>query len=64
MTFYKATIGPITKLCAGWREGKMEDMCYEIRRATACVDESDHALVHAGKGKVNLMLKLPECHSS
>ena len=30
---------------------QMEDMCYGIRRAAACVAESDHhALMHAGEG--------------
>jgi hypothetical protein len=30
--------------------GEMEDMCYGILPAAACVDESDHlALVNAGK---------------
>jgi hypothetical protein len=31
------TAGPITKLCA-WGRRRVEDMCYEIRRAEACVD--------------------------
>ena len=31
------TAGPITKLCA-WGRRIVEDMCYEIRRAEACVD--------------------------
>jgi hypothetical protein len=31
------TAGPITKLFA-LGEGTVEDMCYEIRRAAACVD--------------------------
>ncbi len=47
--------GPITKLFA-WvllqscsRGRRVEDMCYERRRAEACVDESaHHALVNAG----------------
>jgi hypothetical protein len=30
------TAGPFTKLCAWGR--RVEDMCYEIRRAEACVD--------------------------
>ena len=39
------TAGPITKLFA-WGG---EDMCYERRRAEACVDESaHHALANAG----------------
>ena len=37
----------------GWGERSMrivENMCYEIRRAEACVDESyHHTLVNAGK---------------
>ena len=42
------TAGPITKLFA-WGGGGVEDMCYERRRAEACVDESaHHALVNAG----------------
>ena len=44
------TVGPITKLFA-WGGRIVEDMCYEIRRAEACVDESaDHTLVNAGDG--------------
>ena len=35
------TAGPITKLFAGGRR-RVEDMCYERRRAEACVDESAH----------------------
>jgi hypothetical protein len=31
------TAGPITKLCA-WGRRRVEDMCYEIRRAEAWVD--------------------------
>jgi hypothetical protein len=32
------TAGPIIKLCArGWR-GTVKDMCYEVRRAEACVE--------------------------
>ena len=31
------TEGPFTKLCA-WGRRRVEDMCYEIRRAEACVD--------------------------
>ena len=31
------TAGPFTKLCA-WGRRRVEDMCYEIRRAEACVD--------------------------
>jgi hypothetical protein len=31
------TAGPITKLCT-WGRKIVEDMCYEIRRAEACVD--------------------------
>ena len=31
------TAGPITKLFA-WGGGRVEDMCYERRRAEACVD--------------------------
>ena len=42
------TAGPITKLFAGGRR-RVEDMCYERRRAEACVDESaHHALANAG----------------
>ena len=33
------TAGPITKLFA-WGGRRVEDMCYERRRAEACVDES------------------------
>jgi hypothetical protein len=41
------TAGP-TKLFA-WGGRRVEDMCYERRRAEACVDESaHHALVNAG----------------
>jgi hypothetical protein len=39
-TFLKCvfiTAGPIIKLCA-WGRRIVEDMCYEIRRAEACVD--------------------------
>jgi len=32
------TAGPIMNLCAGGR-GTVKDMCYEVRRAEACVDE-------------------------
>ncbi len=35
------TAGPITKLFA-WGGRRVEDMCYERRRAEACVDESAH----------------------
>jgi hypothetical protein len=31
------TAGPFTKLCA-WGRRRVEDMCYEIRRAEACVN--------------------------
>ena len=31
------TAGPMIKLCAGG-EGTVKDMCYEVRRAEACVD--------------------------
>ena len=31
------TAGPFTKLCA-WGRRRVEDMCYERRRAVACVD--------------------------
>ena len=31
------TAGPFTKLCV-WGRRRVEDMCYEIRRAEACVD--------------------------
>ena len=42
------TAGPITKLFA-WGGRRVEDMCYERRRAEACVDESaHHTLVNAG----------------
>jgi len=35
--------------CARGRRRRVEDMCYERRRAEACVDESaHHALVNAG----------------
>ena len=43
------TAGPITKLFAGGGGRRVEDMCYDIRRAEACVDESaHHALANAG----------------
>ena len=43
------TAGPITKLFAGGGRRRVEDMCYERRRAEACVDESaHHALENAG----------------
>ncbi len=32
------TAGPIIKLCAGGGRGTVKDMCYEVRRAEACVD--------------------------
>ena len=33
-----------------WGRGIVEDMCYEIRRVEACVDEADHhTLVNAGE---------------
>jgi hypothetical protein len=36
--------------CSRWGRGRVEDMCYSIRRAEAGVDESDHhALVNAGE---------------
>jgi hypothetical protein len=35
------TAGPITKLFA-WGRRRVEDMCYERRRAEDCVDESAH----------------------
>ena len=42
------TAGPITKLFA-WGGRRVEDMCYERRRAEACVDESaHHSLANAG----------------
>ena len=42
------TAGPITKLFE-WGGRRVEDMCYERRRAEACVDESaHHTLVNAG----------------
>ena len=31
------TAGPMIKLCQGGR-GTVKDMCYEVRRAEACVD--------------------------
>ena len=43
------TAGPITKLFAGGGRRRVEDICYERRRAEACVDESArHALANAG----------------
>jgi hypothetical protein len=43
------TAGPITKLFAGGGRRRVEDMCYERRRAAACVDESaQHALANTG----------------
>jgi hypothetical protein len=38
MGFVFFTAVPNTKLCAGVGRGTVEDMCYEIRRAEACVD--------------------------
>jgi hypothetical protein len=36
--------------CARGGRRIVEDMCYEIRRAEACVDEADHhTLVNAGE---------------
>ena len=54
------TTGPITKLFAGGGRRRvkrmiiiMEDMCYERRRAEACVDESaHHALANAGDREI------------
>jgi hypothetical protein len=44
------TAVPIKKLFAWGGRGIVKDMCYEIRRAEACVDLSaHHALVNAGK---------------
>jgi hypothetical protein len=43
------TAGPITKLFAGGGRRRVDDMCYDRRRAEACVDESaHHALANAG----------------
>ncbi len=43
------TAGPITKLFAGGGRRRVDDMCYDRRRAEACVDESArHALANAG----------------
>ena len=43
------TAGPMIKLFCGGGRRRVEDMCYERRRAKACVDESaNHALVNAG----------------
>ena len=43
------TAGPITKLFARGGRRRVEDMCYDRRRAEACVDESaHHALANAG----------------
>jgi hypothetical protein len=36
------TAGPVTKLFAGGGRRRVEDMCYDRRRAEACVDESAH----------------------
>jgi hypothetical protein len=42
------TAGPIIKVCAGGGRGTVKDMCYEVRRAEACVDYfAHHALVNA-----------------
>ena len=38
------TAGPITKVFE-WGGRRVEDMCYERRRAEACVDESAHHVV-------------------
>ncbi len=47
------TPGPITKLFTGGRRRRVEDMCYERRRAEDCVDESaHHALANAGGRKI------------
>jgi hypothetical protein len=51
------TAVPITKLCASPGGGGpqiVDDMCYsEMRRAEACVDQSNHhALVNAGERDV------------
>jgi hypothetical protein len=48
------TAGPIIKPCAGGEgdsEGTVKDVCYEVRRAEACVDAwAHHALVNARDG--------------
>ena len=58
------TAGPITKLFAGGRR-RVDDMCYDRRRAKACVDESArHALANAGGreivGKKELIPRAPK----
>jgi hypothetical protein len=40
--------------CSRGRGGIVEDMCYERRRAEACVDWSaHHALVNGGEGRLS-----------
>ena len=51
------TAGPITKLFAGGGRRRVEDMCYERRRAEACVDESAH---HALANSVLVCLLLQD----
>ena len=47
------TAVPIKKCCSRGGSGIVEDMCYERRRAKACVDESaHHALVNAGEREI------------
>jgi hypothetical protein len=49
------TAVPIIKLFAMLARGRgiVEDMCYERRRAEACVDKSaHHALVNAGEREI------------
>jgi len=43
--------------CARWGRRIVEDMCYEIRRAEACVDKADHhTLVNAGETRFSQLL--------
>jgi hypothetical protein len=47
------TARPSTKLFTWGGGGIWEDMCYERRRAEACVDEAaHHALVNAGEKEI------------
>ncbi len=36
--------------CARGGRRMVEDMCYETRRAEACVEADNHTLVNAGEG--------------
>jgi hypothetical protein len=46
---YVLLLQDLVQSCARGGKRRVEDMCYERRRAEACVDESaHHALVNAG----------------